>query len=48
MGNVAVSDVNEFLQRRGVAEVSEMEAEAFSQHLDGQNREDAVLEGVEK
>lgn len=48
MGNVAVGDVNKLLQGRGVAEVSEMEAEAFRQHLDGQNREDAVLEGVEK
>lgn len=33
-GHVAVSDVNKLLQRRGVTEVSEMEAKTFSQHLD--------------
>lgn len=35
--HVAVSNVNELLQRRRVAEVSEMEAEAFGQDLDRRN-----------
>lgn len=35
--HVAVSNVNELLQRRRVAEVSEMEAEAFGQDLDRGN-----------
>lgn len=38
MGHVAVSNVDKLLQRRGVTEVSEMEAKTLSQHLDKENR----------
>ncbi|TNN64378.1 hypothetical protein EYF80_025419 [Liparis tanakae] len=37
-GHVAVGDVDELLEGRAVAEVPEMEAETFSQHLDGGER----------
>ena len=41
-GNVAVCDVDEVLQRRGVTQVSEVEAEAFSQNLDREKKSTVV------
>lgn len=38
-GHVAVGDVDELVQRRGVAQVPQVEAEAFGQHLEEEERE---------
>lgn len=44
-GHVAVGNVDKLLQGRCVTEVSEMEAETFSQHLDGEGKKSS---GVQK
>lgn len=40
-GHVAVGNVNKLLQRRGVTEVSEMEAKTFSEHLGREKKKGA-------
>lgn len=42
-GHVVVSNVDELFQRRGVTKVSEMEAEALSQHLERKKRERSAI-----
>lgn len=46
VGHILVSDVDKLLQRCGVAQVSEVEAKTFSEHLkrEGKNRH---LDGLE-